>query len=117
VQQKTVTVIIDENGNSSVDLDGFAGQGCEKVLKDFQGKDSARLERRKAAYHAGTNVARETAEWPSIGFSLLPDAARRGAAKRIIERRQPVCCCTRSYLRAGRMVPDCAPWSISKVAH
>jgi len=59
VQQKTVTVIIDENGNSSVDLDGFAGRGCEKVLKDFQGKDSARVERRKAAYYGQTKVARE----------------------------------------------------------
>ncbi len=59
MQQKTVTVIIDENGNSSVDLDGFAGQGCEKVLKDFQWKDSARLERRKAAYYGETNVGCE----------------------------------------------------------
>jgi len=60
VQQKTITVVIDENGNSSVDLDGFAGHGCEKVLKDFQGKDSPRVERRKHAYYGETNVAHES---------------------------------------------------------
>ena len=59
MQQRTITVVINENGNSSVDLDGFAGQGCEKALKDFQGKDSARVERRKAAYYGQSNVAHE----------------------------------------------------------
>ena len=59
MQQKTITVVIDENGNSSVDLDGFAGQGCEKALKDFQGKDSARVERRKPAYYGQNNVVHE----------------------------------------------------------
>lgn len=59
MQQKTITVLIDENGNSSVDLDGFAGQGCEKVLKDFQGKDRMRLERRKATYYADMKTAHE----------------------------------------------------------
>ena len=51
MQQKTITVVIDENGNSSVDLEGFAGQGCEKVLKDFQGGDRAKVERKKAAFY------------------------------------------------------------------
>ena len=59
MQQKTITVIIDENGNSSVDLDGFAGQGCEKALKDFQGRDSARVERRKSEYYGQRNSAHE----------------------------------------------------------
>ena len=59
MQQKTITVVIDENGNSSVDLDGFAGQGCEKALKDFQGKDSARVERRKPEYYEQRNTAHE----------------------------------------------------------
>ena len=57
MQQKTITVVIDENGNSSVDLEGFGGQGCEKALKDFQGKDSARVERRKPTYYGQNNVA------------------------------------------------------------
>ncbi len=59
MQQKTITVVIDENGNSSVDVDGFAGQGCEKVLKDFQGKDGAKVERRKPAYYGQSNSAHE----------------------------------------------------------
>lgn len=59
MQQKTITVMIDEKGNSSVDLDGFAGQGCEKVLKDFQGTDRAKLEKRKAAFYAQTNVVQD----------------------------------------------------------
>ena len=52
MQQKTITVVIDENGNSSVDLEGFAGQGCEKVLKDFQGGDRAKVEKKKAAFYS-----------------------------------------------------------------
>ena len=51
MQQKTITVVIDQNGNSSVDLEGFAGHGCDKVLKDFQGDDRARVQRKKAAFY------------------------------------------------------------------
>ena len=59
MQQKFITVLIDENGNSSVDLDGFAGQGCEKVLKDFQGKDRAKIQKKKRAFYGQTNVVHE----------------------------------------------------------
>ena len=51
MQQKTITVVIDENGDSSMDLEGFAGQGCDKVLKDFQGDDHAKVQRKKAAFY------------------------------------------------------------------
>ncbi len=53
MKQKTITILIDEAGNSTVDLEGFAGQGCEKVLKDFQGDDHARIRRRKASCFNG----------------------------------------------------------------
>ena len=59
MQQKTITVVIDEKGNSSVDLDGFAGQGCEKVLKDFQGQDRATVERKKSAFYGQTSSVQE----------------------------------------------------------
>ena len=59
MQQKTITVVIDEKGNSSVDLDGFAGQGCEKALKDLQGTDRMRVERRKAAYYAQASAVQD----------------------------------------------------------
>jgi hypothetical protein len=52
MQQKTITVVIDQNGDSSMDLDGFAGQGCDKVLKDFQGADHAKVQRKKAAFYS-----------------------------------------------------------------
>lgn len=51
MQQKTITVVIDQNGDSSVDLEGFAGQGCEKALKDFQGEDRVKRQRRKPAFY------------------------------------------------------------------
>jgi len=54
MQQKTITVVIDQNGNSSVDLEGFAGQGCDNVLKDFQGDDRAKAQRKKAAFYTET---------------------------------------------------------------
>jgi len=57
MQQKTITVLIDEAGNSSVDLDGFAGQGCDKVLKDFQGDDRAKVQRKKPVFYSQTSEA------------------------------------------------------------
>ncbi len=60
MQQKTITVVIDEKGNSSVDLDGFAGQGCEKVLKDFQEQDRATVKRKKPAFYSQTGSVRES---------------------------------------------------------
>jgi hypothetical protein len=59
MQQKTITVLIDENGNSSVDLEGFAGQGCDKALKDFQGDDRAKVHRKKPAFYGQATDARD----------------------------------------------------------
>ena len=59
MQQKTITVVIDQNGNSSVDLDGFAGQGCGKVLKDFQGDDRAKVQRKKASFYTKADDSRD----------------------------------------------------------
>lgn len=52
MQQKTITVVIEQNGDSSVDLEGFAGQGCENALKDFQGEDRVKRQRRKAPFYS-----------------------------------------------------------------
>ena len=49
--QKTVTIIIDENGNSEIDLEGFAGNGCSKVFEDFRGGDKVKAERKKASFY------------------------------------------------------------------
>lgn len=40
MRSKIVTIEIDEQGNSSLDLDGFTGRGCGDVAKDFQGADA-----------------------------------------------------------------------------
>ena len=53
MQEKTITITIDEFGDSTLDLDGFAGQGCEKVSEDFRGGDMVKEERKKPAYYTG----------------------------------------------------------------
>jgi hypothetical protein len=59
MQEKTITITIDEQGNSIIDLDGFRGQGCEKVFDDFRGGDKVKLERKKPAYYAGKEIEQE----------------------------------------------------------
>lgn len=48
---KQITVVIDESGNSTVDLAGFAGGSCAKVMKDFQGEDQLVVEHKKPEYY------------------------------------------------------------------
>jgi hypothetical protein len=59
MQEKTITVTIDERGNSTLDLEGFAGQGCEKVSNDFRGGDVVKAERKKPAYYTGNMTQQE----------------------------------------------------------
>jgi hypothetical protein len=51
MQRKTVTVVIDEDGNSTIDLAGFRDNSCAKVAEDFRGGDRVRTEHKKAEYH------------------------------------------------------------------
>ena len=53
MQEKMITITIDERGNSTLDLNGFAGQACEKVSEDFRGGDVVKAERKKPAYYTG----------------------------------------------------------------
>ena len=53
MQEKTITITIDEQGNSTVDLNGFAGHSCEKASDDFRGGDVVKVERKKASYYTG----------------------------------------------------------------
>ena len=46
MQEKTITITIDERGNSTLDLEGFAGKGCEKASDDFRGGDLVKVQRR-----------------------------------------------------------------------
>lgn len=59
MQEKTITITIDEQGSSTIDLNGFAGQGCEKVFDDFRGRDIVKMERKKPAYYTGQKIERE----------------------------------------------------------
>ena len=44
---KKMTVVIDEDGNSSVDLTGFTDGSCARTMKDFQGDDQLVAEHKK----------------------------------------------------------------------
>ncbi len=58
--QKTVTIVIDEKGNSEIDLDGFADNSCVKVFENFRGRDKVTTERRKAAFYTSQPVDKRT---------------------------------------------------------
>jgi hypothetical protein len=59
MQEKTITITIDERGNSTLDLEGFAGKGCEKASDDFRGGDLVKVQRNKPAYYTGQHVQQE----------------------------------------------------------
>ena len=47
---KQITVLIDEDGNSSVDLTGFTDSSCAPTMKDFRGDDQVVAEHKKPEY-------------------------------------------------------------------
>lgn len=49
--QKTITIQIDEQGNSSMDLSGFQGKGCGEVANALQGADIVTTSRKKREFH------------------------------------------------------------------
>jgi hypothetical protein len=59
MQDQTITITIDERGNSTLDLEGFPGRSCERVFDDFRGGDRVKMERKKPAYYAGQQVQQE----------------------------------------------------------
>ena len=56
MSQKTITITIDESGNSSIDLDGFAGNGCSRVFEDFRGGDKVKTERKKNSFYGAAET-------------------------------------------------------------
>ena len=62
MQEKTITITIDELGNSTIDLNGVAGQGCEKASDDFRGGDVVKVERKKPAYYTGHVTQQEKSQ-------------------------------------------------------
>jgi hypothetical protein len=56
--EKTITVEIDEQGNSSIDLNGFHGKGCGGVAEALRGKDTLVADRKKREYHVSAAESR-----------------------------------------------------------
>jgi hypothetical protein len=59
MHEKTITVTIDERGESTLDLDGFAGKSCEQAFDDFRGGDLVKVERKKPAFYTGQQAQQE----------------------------------------------------------
>jgi hypothetical protein len=62
MKEKTITITIDEQGRSTLDLEGFAGKGCEQVFDDFRGRDLLKVEREKLDYYSRPKVEREKSQ-------------------------------------------------------
>jgi hypothetical protein len=60
MREKLITVEIDENGNSSIDLEGFNGQGCADVAKDFRGGDSVIQSNKKREFYAHATAVKQS---------------------------------------------------------
>jgi hypothetical protein len=58
MSEKTITIEIDEQGNSSLDLQGFQGKGCGDVAKALQGTDRVTKSEKKREFHV-ESVARQ----------------------------------------------------------
>lgn len=49
---KQITISIDENGETTVDLEGYQGKGCDAALKDLTDPGDTVLKKRvKPAYY------------------------------------------------------------------
>jgi len=51
MKSKLVTIEIDEQGNSSIDLEGFQGKGCGDVAKAFQSRDAVTKSHTKREFY------------------------------------------------------------------
>ena len=56
MEEKTITITIDERGNFILDLGGFAGQGCAKVSDDFRGGEMVKVERKNSVCYTSQQV-------------------------------------------------------------
>lgn len=47
---KQVIITVDEQGESTIDMQGFHGQGCDKAMADFLDGDKPSILRHKREY-------------------------------------------------------------------
>lgn len=59
MNQKTVIITIDENGEATIDLKGFNGKGCAKVAADFAGTDTIKTQIEKQEFFAQETQAQK----------------------------------------------------------
>jgi len=59
VGEKIITIEIDDQGNSSLDLKGYQGKGCGDIAEAFRGADSLVVDRQKRDYHVLTTERRK----------------------------------------------------------
>ena len=52
MQQRLITVTLEPDGTSKIDLEGFTDNTCGKVMDDFRAGDRVVSERRKPEYYA-----------------------------------------------------------------
>jgi hypothetical protein len=57
--EKIITIEIDDQGNSSLDLKGFQGKGCGDVAEAFRGEDSLVMDRKKREYNVLATEGRQ----------------------------------------------------------
>ena len=56
MKEKTVIIEIDEQGNTTIDLEGFRGKGCADVAKAFQASDHVKSVRHKPESYIQDNA-------------------------------------------------------------
>ena len=57
MKEKMVIIEIDEQGNTSMDLEGFRGKGCADVAKAFQGSDRVKSVLNKSEFYIPDKAA------------------------------------------------------------
>jgi hypothetical protein len=60
MQEQLITIEIDEKGNSSIDLEGFQGQGCGDVAKAFRGGDAVTQSSKKREFYAQATAVKQS---------------------------------------------------------
>jgi hypothetical protein len=51
MQQKVITVTLEPDGTSKIDLTGFTDSSCAKVMEDFRAGDRIIAERKKPSFY------------------------------------------------------------------
>jgi hypothetical protein len=51
MQQKTITVTLEPDGTSKIDLEGFADNSCAKTMDDFRAGDRVLAARKKPSFY------------------------------------------------------------------